>query len=191
MQLRNQTGFAMMEVLVTAIILAIGISGMGVLLLKAMQGTQDSSQHSQAMWMVQDYITRIRSNVYGARASFYELSGAKDCSVRPTICAEYYEGGNEVAAASCSYQEMAIFDQWITVCGMDDAVFDSAADFILNPELTSTCTKTTDRISTTTGKPDCVQYHVNLKWNTKVKQGGDTDQERSYQNNYSMIVELN
>lgn len=188
----NQSGFAMMEVLVTAIILAIGISGMGVLLLKAVQGTQDSSQQSQAMWMVQDYVSRIRANSDGARAGFYTIAGGQDCSVKPArVCAEYFEGGAEVPAVECSTQEMAVFDQWITVCGLDDDVLDSAADFIANPQLTSTCTMTTPRVSTISGAPDCVQYRVELQWDTKVKQAGDSDAERVYQNDYSMVVELN
>lgn len=72
MQLRNkQTGFAMIEIMVTVVIIAIAISGMGLLLLRAVQGTQDSAQLSQGMWIVQDYVGRIRANPDGAKGGFY------------------------------------------------------------------------------------------------------------------------
>lgn len=187
----KQSGFAMMEVLVTAIILAIGISGMGVLLLRAVQGTQDSSQQSQAMWMVQDYVGRIRANPDAGRAGNYELNVLPNCASKPAaVCAEHYDVV-EVPAVECSPAQMALFDQWITVCGLDSSVYDSSADFISNPKLTSTCTRTSVRSSSGSGLPDCVQYHVSLSWETKIKQGSDIESERTYKNDYSMIVELN
>jgi len=181
-----------MEVLVTAVIIAIGVSGMGVLLLKAIKGTQDSSQQSQAMWMVQDYAGRIRANPDGARAHAYELAGEIDCAGQlPAMCAEYTDNGAEMAAAYCSADEMAVFDRWVTVCGVSPDVYDSPADFIIKPILTSTCTLTENRVSTSSGLQDCVQYNLELEWTTKIQQGGDLDEERDYVNTYSMVVELN
>ena len=82
---------------------------------------------------------------------------------------------------------MATFDNWITTCSLDSNTYDSASDFIVNPALTSTCTIPITRGSAT----DCVQYEVQLTWETKVKKGGKTEADRTYQNNYQVIVEFN
>ncbi len=198
----RQRGFALIEVLVTAVIVAIGVSGLGVLLMRAIQGTQDSAQHTQAMWIVQDFVGRIRANPIGARKEDYEFSATNVdfCgNARPDlICADYFEDGTDKNAAICTETPMAIFDIWVTVCGMterldptedgynpEDNVFDSPSEFIINPVLTSECTQNhLTRISTTGGGLDCVQYEVTLNWDTRI-----TDRVAS--NSYSMVVELN
>lgn len=188
----------MIEILVTAVILAIGISGMGVLLLKSVQSSQDNSQKSQGMWIVQDFVGRMRANSEGARAKDYESAGAVDCSDAVTMCADY-NNGNRMPSATCNSQEMATYDRWISVCGIDKSdvedednlFFSSPSDFILNPILTVTCTNTSTRVSTYTGLPDCVQYFIELEWDTKLQQGAPDEDDRTYKSQYSMVVELN
>jgi len=200
---KSQHGFAMIEVLVTAVIIAIGLSGLGVLLMRAIQGTQDSSQHSQAMWIVQDFAGRIRANPIGARQETYETNAipANYCKTRPNpVCASYFDNGNVVDPVDCTPADMANFDRWDMVCGMiidlkpgdtgynpEDVVFDAPAEFIVNPVLTSTCSKShVSRISTPSLKVDCVQYLVTLTWSNRVSQGGV-----SRTSSYSTLVELN
>lgn len=190
MKTSKQNGFAMVETLMTAVILAIGISGIGVLLLQALQATQDTSQQSQAMWMVQDLVGRMRANPEGARSGAYEFNGPLNCNAAPQAqCADT----NLANAVMCDSTEMAIYDQWITVCGEDPDNFDSSADFVIQPELTITCTLRAEagRSSTNSGQIDCVQYFVEIEWNTKLQQTGDDVAERDFRNIYSMVVELN
>ncbi len=188
---KSQHGFAMIEVLVTSVIVAIGISGMGVLLMRAIQGTQDSAQQSQAMWMVQDFVGRIRANTEGARRGSYELT-TTDCSVKPAaICADTFIGGTKQNAATCNDIQMATFDKWITVCGLQDSIYDSPSDFISNPVLSSSCTLNSTRVSTDSGSVDCIRYNVQLTWDTRIKKGSATASERINKNTYSTIVELN
>ncbi len=199
---KRQHGFALIEVLVTAVIVAIGVSGLGVLLLRAIQGTQDSAQRTQAMWIVQDFVGRIRANSSGARKGDYVLAAttASYCAnSRPAqICAAYFDGNAKVAA-NCTETPMATFDKWITVCGIEpaldptatgydieDTVYDSPSKFIINPVLTSVCTlQHATRVSTSSGTPDCIQYSVTLSWNTRIADGGVGS------NSYNMVVELN
>ncbi len=188
----QQSGFAMIEVLVTAVIIAIGVSGLGILLMRVIQGTQDSSQQSQAIWMVQDFVGRIRANSEGARRGDYVLADKMNCTTPPAkICAEHYKNGTEVAAATCDPTEMATYDKWITVCGLSSSVYDSSADFITNPQLTSDCSLTIARVSTQSGSSDCVQYNVNLEWDTQIKKGSTSASKRIQKNSYSMVVEVN
>lgn len=171
----------MIEALVTVVIVAIGVSGVGVLLLRSVQATQDNSQKSQAMWIVQDYIGRIRANSPGAKSEAYAGTFTKEvCESQPaTICSAIPGTDAEV----CDSTQMATFDTWITICGMDDDSFDTPADFIVNPVLTSSCES---------GTPgNCVQYLVNLQWNTKLITESDISGERVNTNNYSMVMEVN
>jgi len=191
--IQRQSGFAMVEVMVTVAIITIGVSGMGMLLMRAIQGTHDSAQQSQAMWIVQDYVGRMRANQEGARAKRYELSPSDiDCTSPPTMCSEIYKDGAEVAAENCtSSSDMATFDNWISTCGLSTDVYDSASDFIVNPQLTSVCTGTSTRVSTDTNQPDCIQYQVTLTWDTKITKGSSDKTERTNTNDFSMVVEFN
>jgi type IV pilus modification protein PilV len=190
--MQRQIGFAMVEVMVTVAIITIGVSGMGMLLMRAIQGTHDSAQQSQAMWITQDYVGRMRANQEGARAKMYELNPADiDCNNPPTMCAEIYQNGAEVPAQNCTNSsDMATFDNWISTCGLNEDIYDSASDFIVNPQLTSVCTNTIARVSTDTNQPDCIQYQVNLTWDTKITKGSTDVNERTNTNNFSMIVEF-
>jgi type IV pilus assembly protein PilV len=197
---KKQTGFAMVEVMVTVAIITIGVSGMGMLLIRAIQGTQDSAQQSQAMWIVQDYVGRMRANPEGARGSFYILDPDNiDCDTPPTtLCAETFSGGAEVPAGDCSVDpaststnKMATFDNWVTTCGLSSDIYDSPSDFIANPRLTSVCTANGLRSSSYTNQLDCTQYQVTLTWQTKITKGGNDATERTNVNSYSMLVEFN
>ncbi len=208
MQLRNkQTGFAMIEVMVTVVIIAIAISGMGLLLLRAVQGTQDSAQLSQGMWIVQDYVGRIRANPEGARGSFYVMdSNDFDCDTPPTLlCADTHKQasglgktGSRSAAADCSVNPatnpMAIYDNWMTTCSLHSGIsglYDSPANFIASKRLVSECITTSSRVSTVTNLPDCVEYRITLSWKTKQRRESSDSDERTYDNEYSAVVGLN
>ena len=197
----KRAGFALIEVLVTAVILAIGISGLGMLLIKSIQGGQDSSQKSQAIWVVQDYIGRIKANAPGARERHYSISNEEsyDCVTnKPTTqCADLYnpDNGGVDSAAECTSKQMAAFDVWTTLCGVSSDVhtYTSPSDFIVNPVLTSNCTNVHSSRSSNkdTGFVDCIQYTVKLTWDTKSIKGESDSTKRIRQNSHTATVELN
>ncbi len=207
MQLANkQSGFAMIEVMVTVVIIAIAISGMGLLLLRAVQGTQDSAQLSQGMWIVQDYVGRIRANPDGARGGFYVMdSNDLVCDTPPQLlCADTYKqpsanrAGSPFPAADCSVNPsvnpMAVYDNWMTTCSLHSgisALYDSPANFIASKRLVSECITTSSRVSTVTNLPDCVEYRITLSWKTKLTRESSESSERTYDNEYSAVVGLN
>jgi len=176
--LNQQRGIALVEVLIAAVIVAIGLSGMGALLLAAIQSTRDSSQTSQGMWIVQDYVGRIRANSLAALNSEYVLSGGIDCATPPNpMCANHSNSdGERVVPADCSASQMAVFDQWNVVCGTDSSALDSAGEFLRSPTLSSVCSAN----DATTGF--CTQYTVSLSWSTSHK--------NSKTSQYSMVVEV-
>lgn len=185
--MKHQRGVAMVEIAVTILIITIAISGMGILLLRTIQGTQDSSQQTQAMWIIQDYIGRMRANPDGARDQDYVFGGAVACVAPPAArCANININGTVFNAdpGGCSSAEMAIFDRYISVCGASEDVIDSPADNLINPILSSSCTL---------AHPirGCVKYNVELTWTTRLQQSGPDAASRVFENSYSMDVELN
>lgn len=201
---RTQRGFALIEVLVTAVILAIGISGLGMLIIQSIQTTQDSSQQSQGMWMVQDYVGRIKANAPGARQRGYVIDNSSyDCIAdKPAlICADLWipsangSSGYLDEADICLASEMADFDRWTTLCSVSSEArtYSGPSDFMVNPVLTSECTSfhASRSSNAATGLRDCVQYQVSLSWDTKAIKGDDDEDLRIRQNSYSMTVELN
>ena len=73
---RNQGGFTLIEVLVSAIILAIGLVGVAALQALALQNNQSAFMRSQATTLAYDLADRLRSNVDGANAGFYVPANA-------------------------------------------------------------------------------------------------------------------
>jgi type IV pilus modification protein PilV len=190
----RQNGFALIEVLVASVIIAIGVSGLGILLMRVIQSTQDSAQQSQAMWIVQDYVGRIKSNAQGAKLGLYELNVTPTtfCDSPPDqVCAEHFKDGVEVAAVNCTPTQMAAFDTFLTVCGISPDIFDDASDFILNPSLLSTCSNRITRMSTGAAVLDCVKYDITLTWDTRIAKTSKEAAERIQKNSFSTVVELN
>jgi len=101
------------------------------------------------------------------------------------MCASYNQNGTVTDATEvCSITEMATFDMWTTVCGIDGDSFDTPSDFIANPSLSNTCIQVDSR-------NDCVRYSVTFSWDIKIAKGSPEADERTNTNNYNMIVEVN
>ena len=139
----NHRGFSLLEVVITLAITIVGLVGLGTLQIQANRATSDTGNRSQAVWMTQDLINRIRAN--SESAINYDTGGqAVSCEAVPAQkCASHHAGGaNSVAAANCNGVALAAFDLWDVACGtladIDTDIRSSAADFIANPELTVT-----------------------------------------------------
>lgn len=189
MHLAKQKGVALIEVLITSVIIAIGLSGTAALILKSVQSTNDSAQRSVGLWVVQDYMGRIRANREGAHAFGYVIDDdPRDCDKLPAkICADIYRDGSKVAATSCLPREMAAFDNWITVCGIASDVTDNASEMVKDPRLKATCIYEQDRNAD--GTPDCLKYEVEFKWKAQVKQSDGSMMSRDM--SYDQVVEIN
>lgn len=77
---RSMSGIALIEVLVTALVLAVGIMGMAGLQLKSVQFNQASYLRSQANVLAYDMMDRMRLNSERARNGEYDMSYASTSS---------------------------------------------------------------------------------------------------------------
>ena len=83
---RRGTGFTLIEVLITLIILSVGLLGVAGLQLTSLQNQLEAYQRAQAILLVEDMASRIRANAPAARtgeyipATNYGLDGTGNCT---------------------------------------------------------------------------------------------------------------
>lgn len=123
MTTRPQQGFTLIEVMVSLLILAIGLLGMTALQNEALRFNFAAFTESQAQFLINDMIERIRanpgSNLYGITAIEPAVVPAVDCGVN-----------------TCTPDQMAIWDlsQWrasvedssLLPAGESEILFDGA-----------------------------------------------------------------
>lgn len=161
--LKRQKGLLLIEILVAAVIVAIGLAGIGTLIVRSIQSTQDNSQNAQTAWIVQDLIGRMHSNRRGAMDRNYAGTVTVGTPTDPTacpavpapICSDHVALGASVSPVACDSRELALFDLWNVLCGTD-ASNDAAGEFIRRPALTVICTVPAPAL--------CTRYQITLSW---------------------------
>lgn len=172
-------GLSLIEVLVTIIITSIGLMGLVSLQMQAVRATSDSGSHSQAIWVINDMVSRIHANEDAS--SNYETNGVYLCGAAPTVCSTYHTGTVLVpAVAACSGAQMAAWDLYEVACGSPKA--DSAdgsvlfhgnsIDYLPNAQFTITCNSNpcADGISS---------FTVMLQWREKADRESITGAART------------
>jgi type IV pilus assembly protein PilV len=113
-------GFSLIEVLVTLIILSIGLLGLAALQTTSVREGFDSGQRSQATWLAQELVERMRANPGGQKAGYTAAAAdANLCTSGPAkYCSDHFDGvGKADAEANCSANELAEFDVLELTCG--------------------------------------------------------------------------
>ncbi len=106
----KQSGFSLIEVMIAALILSIGILGVAGLQIVGMRGTQHSYMKQQAMSLVHSLTERMHSNKAGVISGDYLFnSSGFDCSATPPVCSG--------SASNCSTAEIAQLDKLNLICG--------------------------------------------------------------------------
>ena len=77
---RRQAGFTLVEVMVAALVLSVGLLGLAGLQAASLMNNQSSFMRSQASALAYDLADRMRTNVAGAGANFYAVVGAANIS---------------------------------------------------------------------------------------------------------------
>lgn len=103
---KSQNGFSLIEVLVALLVLAIGLLGVLVMQARGLQLNQAGYMQSQAMFMAEDIVERIRSNQTAIDS--YEIDFDDEGDDSAGLC--------DSIASPCSDAEMAAADllQWKT-----------------------------------------------------------------------------
>ncbi len=108
----RESGFTVIEVLVSLLVLSVGMMGLASLQVVGLQNTQGGAQRTQASFLAYDITDRMRSNTAAVTTGGYDYVGEPGAAQ-----------GNAVAcigvAANCSAAQLAAFDlaQWQTLLG--------------------------------------------------------------------------
>jgi len=102
---QKQHGFSMVEVLIAAFVLAVGLLGLASLQVQGLQFNFSAYQRSQANILAYDILDRMRANPTQVMASSYN----QGLGVGPTTNTDC-----QAAGANCTSADMAAFDitQW-------------------------------------------------------------------------------
>lgn len=109
---RYSKGSTLVEVLIAAIVVGIGLLGIAALQLKALQGSSDAQYRSDATdiaWMISD---RIRANIPALED--YDGQTTFDCDTPPTSCA--MKPTDTGAVGNCSTAQMIAHDIYEASC---------------------------------------------------------------------------
>ncbi len=109
----QQSGFSLIEVLVTAVILSTGLLGIAGLQLSSIKNSHNAFLETQARYMATTLLDKIRENPLGI--SSYLVDGAVfNCPVSaPTpTCVSIATG-----TTACTAAELAISERHRTICG--------------------------------------------------------------------------
>ena len=106
----KQSGFSLIEIMVAALVLSIGILGVAGLQIVALKGTQQSSMKQQAASVLQSLTERMHSNKQGVIAGNYHNidSSTFDCTVLPDC---------DGSSSDCTIAEIATVDLHNVICG--------------------------------------------------------------------------
>ena len=116
---RHQSGFSLIEILISLVILSIGFLGLAKLQLTSLRYSKSADYRSAAMWLAGDIIDRMRANQDAAEGlenlTFVyrtDIDGGSDYAVGNAPNAINCAG----TSATCTTTQMADFDidQWKT-----------------------------------------------------------------------------
>jgi len=112
---KHQHGFTMIEVLIAAVVLGVGLLGLAALQAQSLQFNYSAYQRSQANLLAYDMIDRMRANLPEVVAGNY----AQGFNVGPTS-----NTNCQMVGANCSSADMAAFDvtEWECSLGRWNAI---------------------------------------------------------------------
>ncbi|WP_252176442.1 type IV pilus modification protein PilV [Endozoicomonas sp. 4G] len=144
----KETGFGLIEVLISVVIFMVGILGMAGMQAQAVRATQDSLQRSQAIWLANEMSERMKVNVQGVGSGRYQSTAQAASSNLSSYCAG--PAPRQCIANSCTADEMADFD-------VHDLMCRNAR--VSNQQLTISCSATPCNSGETVS--------ITLKWETR------------------------
>ncbi len=165
----QQSGFSLIEIMVAALVLSIGILGVASLQIIGLKGTQQSYMKQQAMSVIQNLTERMRSNKEGVFAGNYVVpdSNLFDCTQSSLPdCSS--------ASSDCSSVQIATADIHNLVCGYKTST-SSRTGGIRNISATDISTFSGGKLSVTCPSGSCLAGDLNIQVNW-IERGLDKSQ---------------
>lgn len=127
---RLQAGINLIEVLIAALVLSVGLLGLAGMQVAGLKSTQNSVQKQQATFLVHELLERMRANKSGVIAGAYNDTAGISCDAAPA---------RNCVAVQCNNAEMAAFDLFAVMCGGNGNRDAGINNQLLNSQLTISC----------------------------------------------------
>lgn len=164
-----QSGFSLIEVLVSLLVLSIGLLGLGGLQLSSIKGANNAHLRTVASLAVTSLIDRMRVNTKGVEDNYY--AAVLTMSHCETALAKSCEAANE-----CTAKELADYDLHRVNCGVSSGVYQTGGVQYDLPDST---------LSIACATPPCtsgMEHLVRISWEeTDDDDAGSETQSRSYE----------
>ncbi len=177
--LSKESGFSMIEVLVTILVFAIGLLGVAAMQVQALRGTADSGQRGKAVWLAQELTERMRANPEGVASEDGYLSEVSCNTVPSSVCSNYFDAAssNSISAATCNAVQMAKWDMWELSCGTYDAAATDTkgnmVHFLAGASISLQCTSCANPEDPEFPLPDDSDFTITVSWTGR--SGGTND----------------
>ena len=106
MPLPPQSGFSLIEILISVVVMSVGLLGLGGLQLVSLKGVNNAHSNNTASMLTMDLAERMRANPKGVEGGFY--GSTINCGIKQTECH---------GSQSCSPEQTAKFDLEELACG--------------------------------------------------------------------------
>ena len=114
--LKKQQGVGLVEVLVAALIIAVGLLGIASLQATSLQASIDAETRIKATNLASELTDRIRANLALDNSYMIDQSGATSslCAVAPTSCSD--APGTTTSGSACNTAQMTQDDLYAVIC---------------------------------------------------------------------------
>ena len=130
----SQYGFSMIESMIAALIIAIGLLGVAGMQIVAMKGTNHSVQQGKASDLMQGLLERMRSNSKGVYDENYNIVNSSTYKCNVTLAKDCEDG-----VTLCNAKELAKSDLYHTICGEGTSHTGGLIATLSNPSLSVSC----------------------------------------------------
>lgn len=162
--LNKQRGVTLIEVLISGFIISVGLLGIAGLQTASIKESLDTAQSSQATWLVNELVERMRANPDGQATGYNRTIQTGNCPTTPVKqCADTASSN---ADTDCTADQMAAYDVWEVFCGQT----------IANSTANSTDSLNLDQISISCdGGATCTdtdEFTVSISWTSRAAADG-------------------
>ena len=113
---KTQTGFSLIEILISLLILSIGMLGLGGLQLSSLKSANNAHFRTVASLAATDLIDRMRSNPTAVQNNLYTATlGIEHCETSLTTVCE--------VGVECTAEELATYDLYRVNCGVSAGMY--------------------------------------------------------------------
>ena len=160
--IRQQSGFSMIELLVSVVIMSVGVLGMAGLQIISMQQNRSALLQGEATFRANDILDRIRANPATTYAAALTDTPASTTDCVGNTCTEAEMAAYDIAQWQCSINSNDASDDVYTVCS--DFVEDSSVNGILGTLPGGQCVSAGDACAGGSVALASGIYTVSIQW---------------------------